>query len=282
MSIFSTAGADERKEIHWVGSLGFDNTLTVWFENFRKEKPNIVFSTGVSGARFAFPPIIEGYSHFGPMTRDPKPKEIEAYRDKYKRDPLIIKVGIYPLLIFAHQDNPVTKRGLTLDELSEIFSDSKTRINRWEKLGVKNINNINLYGRNPASGVNGYFKRMILKKNDFFRELKQRPGNMAVIKAVEEDPDGIGYGYNLPLNSKAKAIPIIVNGVKVLPTVESFFNKRYPLSKTLTILLQPQPIEEVKDFIKFCLRESSQKILIDDGFIPLPKSQIKLELEKLK
>ncbi len=74
------------------------------------------------GSSTAPPALIEGTAQLGPMSREMKASEIDAFEKKYGYKPTAIKVAIDALAVFAHKDNPI--KGLTLQQVDSIFSST--------------------------------------------------------------------------------------------------------------------------------------------------------------
>ena len=75
------------------------------------------------GSSTAPPALIEGTAQLGPMSREMKPSEIDAFEKKFGYKPTRIRVAIDALAVFVHKDNPIER--LTLPQVDAIFS--KTR-----------------------------------------------------------------------------------------------------------------------------------------------------------
>src|SRR5262245_21320731 len=146
-----------------IGSDSLNNLMTLWAEGFRAIYPNVNVQIEGKGSSTAPPALIEGTAQLGPMSREMKAAEIDAFEKKYGYKPTAIKVAIDSVAVFVHKDNPI--KGLSLDQLDNIFSSTNKRggkpINTWGELGLTGEwanRPISLYGRNSASGTYGFFK----------------------------------------------------------------------------------------------------------------------------
>src|SRR6266853_4687386 len=168
-----------------IGSDTLNNLMTLWAEGFRSIYPNVNIQIEGKGSSTAPPALIEGTSQLGPMSREMKATELDAFEKKFGYKPTAYKVAIDSLAIFVHKDNPV--KGLNLQQLDGIFSSTLKRggpsIEKWGDLGLTGewrTKPLSLYGRNSASGTYGYFKEHALEKGDYKSTVKEQPGSSAV------------------------------------------------------------------------------------------------------
>ena len=276
-----------------IGSDTLNNLMTYWAEAFQKIYPNVRIQIEGKGSATAPPALAEGTAQLGPMSRQMKPEELDAFERTHGYRPTRISVALDCLAVYVHKDNPV--KGLTLEQLDGIFS--KTRkfggedIVTWGQVGLSGNwarLPISLYGRNSASGTYAYFKKHALKKGDYKDTVKEQPGSAAVVNGVAGDRAGIGYsgiGYR---TSEVRAIPLAKNADSPLmePTFENALNGTYPLGRALYVYIAKKPGEPapklVEEFIKFVLSREGQEIVIKDGYGPLPLKVVGSQLNQLK
>jgi phosphate transport system substrate-binding protein len=275
-----------------VGSDTLNNVMTLWAESFKAKYPNIKIQIEGKGSSTAPPALIEGTAQFGPMSREMKSTELDAFEKKYGYKPTQFKVAIDALAVYVHKDNPI--EGLTLQQLDGIFSSTRKsggkNATTWGAVGLSgdwSSKPISLYGRNSASGTYGYFKDNVLMKGDYKPTVKEQPGSSSVVQGVSSDLGGIGYsgiGYK---TSGVKAIKLGKSADKLMePSYENALNGSYPLARFLYIYVNKapnQPMDKLtQEFLKFVLSKEGQEIVVKDGYYPLP-SQIEQEnMAKLK
>ena len=150
-----------------VGSDTLANLMTLWAEEFNRAYPNVNIQIQAAGSSTAPPALTEGTSNLGPMSREMKDDELEAFEDKYGYKPTAIPVAIDALAVMVNKDNPV--KGLTMEQVDAIFSSTnkcggESSIETWGDAGVAvwGAKSIQLYGRNSVSGTYGYFKEHAL------------------------------------------------------------------------------------------------------------------------
>ncbi len=83
--------------------------------------------------------------------------------------------------------------------------------------------------------------------------------------AVAGTPLGIGYISYPYLDPSTKALAI--DGVE--PTLENLKAGKFPLIRPLYKLTMGKPTGLVKDFLDFALSPEGQKIVAEEGFIPV-------------
>ena len=182
-----------------VGSDTLNNLMTLWSEGFRSVYPGVKIAIEGKGSATAPPALIEGTAQFGPMSREMKGSETEAFEKKFGYKPSRVSVAVDSLAVFVHKDNPI--KCLTLKQLDGIFSRERKGgglkpIKTWGDLGLTGEwanKRISLYGRNSASGTYAYFKEVALFQGDYADSVKEQPGSAGVVQAVASDKYGIGY-----------------------------------------------------------------------------------------
>ncbi|UCG19345.1 MAG: substrate-binding domain-containing protein, partial [Thiotrichales bacterium] len=106
-----------------VGSDTLANLATLWAEEFKRAYPNVNIQIQAAGSSTAPPALTEGTANIGPMSREMKSKEIEAFEAKYGYKPTGIAVAIDALAVYVHKDNPI--KGLTMSQVDAIFSSTR-------------------------------------------------------------------------------------------------------------------------------------------------------------
>lgn len=277
-----------------VGSDTLANLMTLWAEEFKREYPNVNIQIQAAGSSTAPPALTESTSNLGPMSRQMKSKEIEAFEKKFGYKPTAIPVAIDALAVYVHKDNPV--KGMTIADVDAVFSSTRKcggekDVSKWGDLGMDGAwadRSIQIYGRNSVSGTYGYFKKKALCKGDFKNNVNEQPGSASVVQSVSSSLNGIGYsgiGYK---TSGVKAVPLTKKAgtpfVEASP--ENAVNKTYPLSRFLYVYVNKHPNKPLapleREFIKLVLSKVGQQVVIKDGYIPLPAKVAAKALESVQ
>ena len=275
-----------------VGSDTLNNLMTLWAEEFKKTYSGVKISIEGKGSSTAPPALIEGVSQLGPMSRKMKASELDTFEKQFGYKPVAIRVAIDAMAVYVHRDNPV--KGITMKQLDSIFSSTYKRsgevITVWEELkleGKLGKQKISLYGRNSASGTYAYFKKFVLKKGDYGKNVKEQPGSSAVVQSVGKELSSMGYsgiGYR---TSEVRAVDLSGDGkVFYAPSYKNCLANKYPLARFLYVYVNKNPKKKMDpittEFLKFVLSQSGQKIVVKDGYYPLNAKMVKKIRKQLK
>jgi phosphate transport system substrate-binding protein len=264
-----------------IGSDTLNNLMTMWAESFKKLYPNVKIEIEGKGSTTAPPALISGAAQFGPMSREMKAEELDAFEKKFGYKPTAIPTSLDMLGVFVHKDNPIKK--LSLQQVDAIFSKNrlggaKDDVATWGQLGLKGEwagKPISLYGRNSASGTYGYFKENALFKGDYKDSVKEQPGSSSVVQGVASDKYAIGYsgiGYK---TADVRAVPLAAKEgeTAIEATEENAYSGEYPLARFLYIYVNIKPGEVFdplrREFIKYVLSKQGQSDVEKDGYYPL-------------
>ena len=266
-----------------VGSDTMNNLMALWSEGFRRFYPSVRPEIEGKGSSTAPPALIEGTATFGPMSRQMKSKEKDAFVAAFGYEPTYLRTSIDMLAVYVHKDNPIARTGLTLQQVDAIFS--KTRkgghekdIRTWGDVGLTgewaNLP-ISLYGRNAASGTYGYFKKHALFKGDYKDSVKEQPGSASVVAGVAGDKSGIGYsgiGYK---TADVAVVPLAEAPGEsfVAATAENAYSGDYPLARFLYCYVNYRPGSQLdplrREFLKYVFSNQGQQDVRKDGYLPV-------------
>ena len=280
-----------------VGSDTLANLMTLWAEEYKRFYPNVNIQIQAAGSSTAPPALTEGTSNLGPMSRKMKDKELASFEKKFGYKPTAIPVAIDALAVYVHKDNPI--EGMSIAQVDAIFSNTRkcggdNDLATWGDLGLEGNwakRDIQLFGRNSVSGTYGYFKKKALCKGDFKSTVNEQPGSASVVQSVSTSLNGIGFsgiGYK---TSGVKAVPLSkkVEAEKIAATTENAISGKYPLARFLYVYINKAPGKPLSplesEFIKMVLSTQGQKVVVKDGYIPLPskvadKALASLDIDK--
>jgi phosphate transport system substrate-binding protein len=255
-----------------VGSDTMNNLMTLWGETFSRLYPNVRLQVEGKGSSTAPPALIEGTAQFGPMSRQMKPSEVDAFEKKFGYKPTEIRTSYDALAVYVHRDNP-------LDRLT------------WGDLGLTGewgSRPISLYGRNSASGTYGFFKEHVLKNGDYKDTVKEQPGSASVVQGVTNDQYGMGYsgiGYKTS-GVKAVALAEKEGAAFSSGSYDDVVSGAYPLARYLYIYVNRAPGKPldplVHQFLKLVLSREGQEVVVKDGYLPLTVAIVSEERGKIE
>jgi phosphate transport system substrate-binding protein len=278
---YTKATGEVAGSLKCVGSDTMNNLVALWAEGFKKFYPSVREGIEGKGSASAPPALAEGTCTFGPMSRDWKPSEIDAFKAKHGYAPTAVPVAIDMLVVFVHKDNPLAS--LSLQQVDAIFSKNRTGgakadIRTWGDLGLEGEwkdRPISLYGRNATSGTYGYFKEFALFKGDFKPTVKEQPGSSAVVQAVASDKFGIGYSGIGYMTADVRAVPLAAepSGEPVAPLPDAAYSGEYPLSRFLYLSVNHRPGTQLdplrREFLRYVLSSEGQGDVTKDGYLPV-------------
>lgn len=265
-----------------VGSDTLNNLMTLWAEEYKRLYPNVNIQIQGAGSSTAPPALTEGASNFGPMSRVMNAKEIEGFEKKHGYKPFAVPVAIDALAVYVNKDNPI--KGLSLEEVDAIMSVGRKcggakDLTKWGDVGMTGEwanRDFAVYSRNSVSGTYGYFKDVALCKGDFKRNVAEQPGSASVVQSVATQSNAIGYsgiGYKtssvraLPLSKKPGQPYVAADAGRAL-------DGTYPLARVLYVYVNKKPNQPLapleREFFKMVLSQQGQKVVVKDGFVPMP------------
>ena len=277
-----------------AGSDTLANLMTLWANGFKREYPNVNIQIQAAGSSTAPPALTERTASIGPMSREMKENELQAFESRYGYKPTAIPVALDSLAVYVHRDNPIA--GLTIAQLDAVFSatfrcgNNEAAMN-WGDLGIQGFwktQKIQLFGRNSVSGTYGYFKQVALCGGDFKNSVNEQPGSGSVVQSISNSANGIGYsgiGYR---TSGVRAVPIALSDSEPFIEANSVnsMTGAYPLARFLLVYINKAPGVPVppleREFIRYALSSNGQASVLKDGYIPLPESVIRSTLKSLE
>ncbi|MFI4884180.1 MAG: PstS family phosphate ABC transporter substrate-binding protein [Steroidobacterales bacterium] len=281
-----------------------------WGREFHELHPQAVVEVDprVSLAAGGFRELLDGRVDLVDFVREPFPSEIAAFTRKFRHAPLLINVangsfdtrgGTHAIAIYVNSSNPL--RHLTLGQLDEIFSAAPRRgtgqpIGTWSGVGLQGKwapRPIHVYGMAPLRpsgnppGIVNFMEIRVLQGGTFRTDLRiqrDRPGTsalQAIVRAVANDPDGIGYsgfGYATP-GVKTVALAEYPGAPYVKGGAEQIADRSYALSRQIYFALNSPPGHPLppllKAFIELVLSPEGQRRVsgTPDRFLPLTPAQ---------
>src|SRR5687767_7125819 len=275
-----------------VGSDTLNNLMTHWAESFQKFYPNAKVQIEGKGSSTAPPALISGTAQLGPMSREMKGTELDAFEKKYGYKPTALRTSVDALAVFVNKDNPI--KCLSVKQVDGMFSKSRRQggqdITTWGQLGLTGewaSKPISLYGRNSASGTYGFFKEHSLKNGDFKDSVKEQPGSASVVQGATVDRFAMGYSGIGYATAGVRAIPLSEkDGARCMEaTADNSYNGSYPLSRFLYVYINKAPGKPldplVREFTRVMFSREGQEAVVKDGYFPVPASVAKEELNKV-
>jgi len=226
---------------------------------FKKDHPSADFDLGPKATGYGMAALIAGQCDIAGASRLPNSEEEELakMRNVQLADYII---GAYGVAVVANANNPVGN--LTTNQIREIFTGV---IQNWKDVGGADAP-IHLYVRDPISGTYLGFRELAMENKPYGHAQMLFSNYAAILQAVGEDPNGIGYAsVGSAKSSGVKAVSI--GGVE--PSFDAVNKHTYPYARVLHLYTNKnQETPTVHDFIMFVESPNGQQVLQQMGFVP--------------
>jgi phosphate transport system substrate-binding protein len=256
-----------------IQNIGSDTMLQIagkWSAEYRKVEPSVSVEVTGGGSGVGIKNLREGLCAIANASRDMTAAEKAQTKQNTGKDPVEFIVGYDAIGIYVHKDNPIVE--ISAEDLAGIYGEAKA-ITKWSQLGVTvpGSDEIVVVSRQNSSGTYAFFREHILKNKDYRSGMPSMSGSKDVVDLVSKTPGAIGYsgmGYktgavkfvNVSAKKGDKAYP---------PAIETVRDKTYPLARSLNMYTLGQPEGAVRKYLDWILSADGQKIVKDEGYIPL-------------
>jgi phosphate transport system substrate-binding protein len=246
--------------------------------------------------------FLAGRLDFALLSRKMSDSDAATFRKAHGYEPLIIPVAggswnrfgfVDPVVVVVNSSNPV--RGLSFAQLDGLFSKSRRRghviVRTWDQLGVNSLAHqpIHLVGgaswtREDSARASVFRERVLLGgswRDD--REAAASGTDVDVPARAAADPLAIGFTGLGHLVPGTRAVPLTseVSSPYFAPTFKNVASNRYPLARTIDLVVARQPgkclTPELRSFVRYLLSRQAQRIVSLEGhFLPLASAQARL------
>jgi phosphate transport system substrate-binding protein len=258
-----------------TGSDTMVNLAQAWAEEYAAVEPAVSVEVSGGGSGTGIAALINGTLDIANCSRRVELQEIEQAKKNTGKEPHEYTVAYDALAVYVHKSNPLEEIGL--DQLAEIYGEGG-KITKWSQLGVSipgGADEIIRVSRQSNSGTYFYFREAILGKGrDFRLGSRDMQGSKDVVELVSKTPGAIGYSGMGYATSEVKTLRLAkkAGGRSFAPTVENTLNHTYPIARPLFMYTLGEPRGPVKRYIDWVLSPAGQKIVIQSGYVPLPKT----------
>jgi phosphate transport system substrate-binding protein len=248
----------------FAGNISINGSTTVLpiaqkvAEAYMKEHPDVAISISGGGSGNGIKALIDKTTDIANSSRAIQPKEIDQAKEK-GATPVEFTVAFDCIVPVVHPSNPL--KGITLDQLKGIY---KGEIRNWKEIGGAN-KPIVIISRDTSSGTYEVWEEKVMKKERVFPGALLQASNGAIVQAVSKNPNAIGYigvGY---AEKTVKLLP--VDGI--VGSKQTTLDKTFPISRALYMYTPVQPTGDVKNFLDYMISDKGQKLVEEEGFIPL-------------
>ncbi|MBU1570146.1 MAG: phosphate ABC transporter substrate-binding protein [Proteobacteria bacterium] len=248
----------------FAGNIAINGSTTVLpiaqkvAEAFMKEHPDTAISISGGGSGNGIKSLIDKTTDIANSSRAIKKEESEQAKAKGS-NPVEFIVAFDCIVPIVHTSNPL--KNITLDQLKAMYQGE---IRNWKEIGGAD-KPIVVISRDTSSGTYEVWEEKVMKKERVFPRALLQASNGAIVQAVSKNPNAIGYiglGY---MDNSVKMLS--VNGIT--GSKETTLNKSFPVSRPLYMYTPAQPGGDVKKFLDYMISKKGQKLVEEEGFIPL-------------
>ncbi len=254
------------------GSDTMVNVAQAWAEEYTNVAPTVGVEVSGGGSGVGIAALERGTIDIANASRNMKPEEAEQARKNTGKQPREFIVGYDALAVFVHRDNPISE--INFEQLADIFAEDGTAV-RWSDLGVEipgvSDDTIVRISRQSSSGTYEFFRERVLGKKDFKLGSRDMNGSKEVVELIGSARTAIGYSGMGYATDTVKILKIAraAGEPAYEPTVENTVLKAYPLARSLQMYTLGEPQGAVKDYIDWILSPAGQRILEDNGYVPV-------------
>ena len=232
-------------------------------EEYMKANPGAVVQVNGGGTGTGVAALINGSADMAMASRPMKDDEKQKAAASRGSEVTEHAIALDALGVFVNSANSVQQ--LTIAQVRDIFQGKTTN---WSEVGGPNAQII-LYGRESSSGTYDYFREHVLNKGDFAPRVQTLQGTAAIINAVGQDKNGIGYG-GIAYAKDVRALAIQAEGAQpVAPSEATVADGTYPLSRKLFFYFPSSAPERVMKFAQWAVTPEAQALVTKVGYFPL-------------
>lgn len=277
-------------QIELVGSTLMQPLATLWMEDFLKIHPEVSSKIDCQGSEESFKSLANSPNVIGLLSREVSEKEIEQWNKALHKKLVAVEIGYDLLSIIVHRDNPLRALAWNSQKNSPLCLSSDKLVEKWSDLGVDaplGDKPIAFIVIDPSHGLRSVANRLLNladRPDSAIRKVDNQPD---IVDAVANTPEAIAIvSANRALSDSVRALAIAVDGQKfVSPKNNQAVDLGYPLLRKLTMVVSMNEsgklTPEVEEMTKFILSRTGQETLIKDGLLPLDRSDIFTQQERL-
>ena len=259
--LFGASAAMAETSIRVDGSTTVLPAMQKIVEAYMKANPGVNITVSGGGSGNGIKAIIDGSTNVAMSSREMKPKEFDAAKEKgHAVKP--IEIAMDALAPIVNPANPVAN--LTTEQLQGIYSG---KIKNWKDVGGED-KEIVVISRDTSSGTYEAWQELVMKDQKVAPSALLQASSGAVLQVVGKNKYAIAYDGYAYVNNTVKALT--VNGVA--GNEKSVADKSYPVSRALFIIVPEALDAPVQKFVDFIMDAANgQKIIKEVGYFPVKK-----------
>lgn len=232
-------------------------------EDFAEAHPGVRVVANKCGTGGGLQKLARGEIDVATASRPVEPREARAVKGGVVEIP-IADDGI---TVIVNPTNPIAS--LTAGQLRAAWSG---KVDDWRDLGGS-PGRIDFYGPTENHGTFEIFTEAVDgRTGDVRRDVQTDEDYNVIVRAVSDDPRGIGYvGFDYYSRNHDRIKAIAVGGVP--PTESTIASGAYrPLARPLYLVASRRALArtEVRDFLEFALGAKGRAAVSEARYVPLP------------
>jgi len=266
----------------FTGSIALSNLISELTQQFSEYHPLVKMTIASPGGMAGLNALITGTADMVLISTPLSDTQKQHFEERFGYLPEVIPVAMDAVAVYVNNLNPLTH--INLNDLDAIFSDTHRcgkaqSINTWGDLGVQSMlsqRQIHVYGLTINTGATDLFRQVALCGGDFIKDFQALTGPAAIEEALTSDYAGIGFSNSAIRSSELHALAISFdeNTPPIAPNEETIRSKRYPMSRTLSIVVnhpvnQPIPAP-LQAFINFTQSTQGKDLISKAGYVTIP------------
>lgn len=253
--VFGGGGSSSSATIDIVGSTSVQPVAEKLVEKYQESHPNVKINVQGGGSGVGIKSVSDGTADIGTSSKELKDDEKKGLTE--------YTLGQDGIVIAVNKNNPV--KDLTKDQLKDIFSG---KITNWKEVGGPDAK-INLITREEGSGTLDAFISLVMGKETKIKsDAIVQSSTGAVVEAVKQDPNAIGFVSYAAMSDEIKALS--VGGIA--PSESTIADGTYELQRPFLFLVKGTPTGSLKEFIDWVMNsKEAAKILQEEKIIKSSK-----------
>jgi phosphate transport system substrate-binding protein len=227
--------------------------------DFKKTRQNVDFDTTFKGTSYGIGALMVDKCDIAAASREITTNELSLAKDRSIEFNDYV-IGSYAVAVVVHAGNPLSS--LSRDQVRDLFTG---KVQNWKDVGGPDLP-VHLYIRDPVSGTYLGFQELAMDKKEYAQHPKTFASYDEIVKAVAQDPSGIGYAS---IEDGQKPGIKAVSIGNAVPTIAAVEKGEYPYARVLRLYTNKAKENPVAmEFIQFIQSKDGQKALTEMGFVP--------------
>jgi phosphate transport system substrate-binding protein len=265
------ADASASGSLNIKGSDTMVNLTQAWAETYMKAHPSAQIAVTGGGSGTGIAALQNHTTDVAMSSRDIKDSE-KTQIEKSGATLKELTVARDAVVVGVNPANAV--KSLTIDQLADIYTG---KVTDWGQVGGK-PGKIVAVSRDRSSGTHVFFLEHVLQRGGKDKEAQYAtsvlllPSSKAIVDEVAKNPNAIGYfglGYEDPAKTRALEVAAKTGDKAIAPSLDTVVSGTYPISRPLHFYAAGDPAGLAKDFLDFTLSADGQKLVEEQGFVPL-------------